>query len=100
MAGALRVHLSRKHDDPAVLPTAAKAGQSTPSSPDRGTTGDIGVDLATDTLEAGDVQSVKHEEAIQRRGNNQPHSLLPVQPNSGNHGRNDFAGGLWAVLIK
>ena len=55
-----------RHDDPAVLLTTAQAGQSTTRNPDRDTEGDIGVDSATDTLEVGDVQSVKCVEKILR----------------------------------
>ena len=55
-----------RHDDQAVLLTTAQAGQSTTRNPDLDTEGDIGVDSATDTLEVGDVQSVKCVEKILR----------------------------------
>ena len=90
----------RRHDDPAVLRTAVKVGQSTPGSSDRDTEGGVGVELAMDTLEPGDVQSVKHEEATLRRAKSHLHSCRPIPPSSGNHGRNDFAGGCGLVLIK
>ena len=58
MIGACR----HRHDGRGVL-VAAEAGQSTSGQPDRDTESIIGVGPARDTLEVGDVQSVKHVES-------------------------------------
>ena len=42
---------------------AAEGGQSTPGQPDRDTESIIGVDLVSDKLEVGGIQSVKHVES-------------------------------------
>ena len=52
---------------------AAEAGQLTPGQPDRDTERAIGVDPATDTLEVGGVQSVRHVEST-------PQCKLPSCP--------------------
>ena len=51
-----------RHDRRDVL-VEAEGGQSTPGQPDRDTESITGVDLATDTLDVGDIQPVKHVES-------------------------------------
>ena len=80
-----------RHDGRDVL-VAAEGGQSTPGQPDRDTEGIIGADPATDTLEVGDLQSVKHVES-------NPQRKLPscATELSGLRGRYGLGGGCGLV---
>ena len=86
----------RRHDDPAVLRTAVKVGQSTPGSSDRDTEGGVGVEPAMDTLEPGDVQSVKHEEATLRRAKSHLHRWPPYPTELWKPRKKRLRWGLWA----
>ena len=60
----MRPSCCRRHDVPAVQLAAAKAGQLTHNVLDREPEDGFGVDPTTDTLEVGDVQSMKLVEAL------------------------------------